>query len=194
VSAPKLDDRVWDQANGGWIQTFTGQQFSPLWPERSTIVLEDIAHALSLQCRFVGHVRQFYSVAQHAVLVSYACEPADALWGLLHDASEAYLSDIASPVKRLAPMAPYRGAEAALQLCIYKHFGLAGVEPDSVRAADRLLCALEARSLLGPLLEAWPREIRELPPSASAIRIVPWLPAAAEKKFLARFAELTVGR
>jgi 5'-deoxynucleotidase YfbR-like HD superfamily hydrolase len=181
--------------DGGWIQTFTGRQFYPLWPTLDAIALEDIAHALSLQCRFVGHVRAFYSVAQHSVLVSYACDPADALWGLLHDGSEAYLSDIASPVKRLVPMAPYRGAEAVLQRLVYQRFGLNGIEPDSVHEADALLCALEARALMGTLLEAWPAEVRHLPPSASAIRIVPWSPAAAEKKFLARFAELTtVGR
>src|ERR1017187_10636100 len=78
----------------GSITTFSGIHFWPLLPNPADIRIEDIAHALSNQCRFAGHAREFYSVAEHSVRVSQLCPPEDALWGLLHDASEAYLTDV----------------------------------------------------------------------------------------------------
>ena len=54
----------------GWIQTFTGKKFSPLEPRREDIDILDIAHSRSMQCRFNGHCRQFYSVAEHSVRVA----------------------------------------------------------------------------------------------------------------------------
>lgn len=70
-----------------WIATFTGGVFFPLAPRVEDVRISDIAHALSMLCRFAGHTRGFYSVAQHSVLVSRLCSQQDALWGLLHDAS-----------------------------------------------------------------------------------------------------------
>src|SRR5579885_2784587 len=87
--------------HGDWIQTYCGVAFYPLDPRPEEILIEDIAHALSMLCRFTGHVKRFYSVAQHCVYVSHRCDPKDALWGLLHDAAEAYLNDISRPVKSL---------------------------------------------------------------------------------------------
>jgi uncharacterized protein len=99
---------------GDWIQTYTGKQFWPLSPLPEDIVIEDIAHALSMQCRFGGHVRTFYSVAQHSVHVSLLVEPQYALWGLLHDAAEAYLVDLPRPIKKFSEMGLlYQEIEAA---------------------------------------------------------------------------------
>src|ERR1700722_9509595 len=101
-----------------YITTYTGKIFRPLHPDAVDICIEDIAHALSMQCRFTGHSREFYSVGDHCLWVSdVAAElgrPEDALWGLLHDASEAYLHDIASPIKRADEFVLYRAAEYVL--------------------------------------------------------------------------------
>lgn len=130
------------------IRTITGQLFYPLDPRKEEILLEDIGHALSHLCRFVGHTRHFYSVAQHSVLVSKLVPPADAMWGLLHDAAEAYLNDIARPLKHTALMADYRNAETKLQALIYSRFGLEGDEPESVKLADQKALHAELRDLV----------------------------------------------
>ena len=102
----------------GSITTFSGIQFWPLLPNGADIRIEDIAHALSNQCRFAGHTRVFYSMAEHSVRVSQLCRLEDALWSLLHDASEAFLSDIPAPLKELPEFEAYRTAERALQRTI----------------------------------------------------------------------------
>lgn len=88
-------------ADGDWIGTHTGRKFWPLDPHPDDVCLADIAHALSQQCRYTGHTHHPYSVAEHALLVSAHCPPQFALEGLLHDAAEAYLADVARPVKHL---------------------------------------------------------------------------------------------
>lgn len=166
-----------------WIRTFTGRKFWPLQPRAEDVCLTDIAHALSNICRYTGHVRTFYSVAEHSVRVSWTCDPKDALWGLLHDASEAYLCDIARPVKRQAEMSGYRMAEAAVQLVVCEHFGLDPVEPASVKRADTILLGTELRDLMQGA--DWKDfEVLQTP-------INPWPAWAAKEAFLARFAELT---
>ncbi|MEM9149127.1 MAG: hypothetical protein AAGB19_01555 [Cyanobacteria bacterium P01_F01_bin.3] len=80
-----------------WIQTFTGKAFWPLEPDPELICIEDIAWALAHQSRYSGHCDRFYSVAEHSLWVSGQCSPEHKLWGLLHDASEAYLSDVVRP-------------------------------------------------------------------------------------------------
>jgi hypothetical protein len=121
----------------GSITTFSGMRFWPLIPNPADIRIEDIAHALSNQCRFAGHSREFYSVAEHSVRVSQHCRPEDALWGLLHDASEAYLSDVPAPLKELPAFEAYRAAERSLQGTIAVRFGLSTEQPRSVTEADR---------------------------------------------------------
>ncbi|MGE0445656.1 MAG: phosphohydrolase [Vicinamibacterales bacterium] len=176
------------------LQTISGHAFSPLAPTVADIRLEDIAHALAHLCRFGGHVRTFYSVAQHAVLVSHVVPPDLALWGLLHDASEAYLVDLPTPVKATAALAGYRGVEALLQRTVYQAFGLVGEEPDALHVADEQLLLLEAGALLHPaaaarLLAAAPADLA-LPP----IAINPVDPARAKAGFLRRFYTLRGGR
>jgi hypothetical protein len=168
-----------------WIQTYTGGRFEPLSPHPDSIRIRDIAHALSMSCRYTGHCSAFYSVAQHSVLVSKYCDPQDALWGLLHDASEAYLCDIATPVKRSNQFSAYREAEEILQGVIFKKFGLLGERPASVKVADTLLLCNEAEQLMPPN-PSWAKYRT----SNQVIKIVPLVPAEAKLAFLERYLEL----
>ena len=135
--------------NEAWIQTFTGKKFYPQNPTMDSICIEDIAHSLSNQCRFTGHTSAHYSVAQHSVLVSYLCNPENALHGLLHDGSEFALVDVASPIKKLPEMIGYRELEKKVQSAIYRRFGLTEQEPADVKRADLLVLSIESNSFLG---------------------------------------------
>jgi len=85
------------------IRTYTGRYVNLLDPDPSTINIIDIAHALSNQCRFAGHIPSFYSVAEHSIAVSNLVDDTHALAALMHDAAEAYLLDIPRPLKALLP-------------------------------------------------------------------------------------------
>lgn len=179
--------------NGGApIETFTGRQLYPLAPNAEAIVIEDIAHQLAAANRFFGATRHPYSVAQHSVLVSYLCDPADALHGLLHDAAEAYLGDLARPLKQLGLMAAYRAIEAQLQTVIYCRFGLSPEVPESVKAIDERLAVTEAQDLYRPdAVPAWAAHADRLPLRGRPIE--PWGAARAEERFLSRFRQLFHG-
>lgn len=171
--------------NEPWIQTFSGRRFNPTNPIIDTIVIQDIAHALSMQCRFTGHVRRFYSIAQHCILVSYLCDKDDRKWGLLHDAEEAFIPDLSSPLKHSGKFDTYRECGKQLQIAICKRFGLPEKEPASVKYADTLLLATEARDLMAPLHPDWKQPMEPLP-----FKIEPWSPDEAEDRFTKRFYEL----
>lgn len=166
-----------------WIQTFSGRAFHPLAVEPGVVDIGDIAHALSLQCRFNGHCRTFYSVADHSVRVSRVVPAADALWGLLHDAAEAYLSDLPRPLKRQMPA--FEEMEDRLLQRIMARYGLGWPMPESVREADEILLATEKRDLMAPEPASWHLRGTPLPES-----VVPLSPEAAESAFLARFHDL----
>ena len=140
--------------DNAWIETFTGKKFHLLDPQPEEVCIEDIAHALALSCRFCGHVRQFYSVAEHSIHVSNICEPVDALWGLLHDASEAYIADLSRPVKHCTPVGPpYIAVEARIMAVIAAKFGLPTTMPPGVKVADNTLLFAEKDKLMSGV--AW---------------------------------------
>ncbi|MGE0450874.1 MAG: phosphohydrolase [Vicinamibacterales bacterium] len=170
-----------------WISTYSGQPFFPLEPRVEDVRIGDIAHALAQLCRFAGQCRAFYSVAQHSVLVSRFCPPEHALWGLLHDASEAYLCDITSPVKGAPALEGYRAIERGVQAAIATRFGLPIEEPAAVKDADQVLLRTEQRDLL--LMPAGWYADRV----AFLYRLVPLSCERAEQQFLERFEELTGG-
>jgi hypothetical protein len=182
----EIVDIAVNSAKDGWIQTYTGKKFFPAHPRLEDIDIDDIAHALSLQCRFTGQCSHFYSIAQHSVLVSYLCDERDRLHGLLHDSSEAYISDISSPVKALPELAGYKKIEKCIQQTIYRKFQLDEIEPMSVKNADLMMLGIEATTLLAPLQEGWSFPIK-FPP----LKVIPLLPEEAEKLFRERFIELT---
>jgi hypothetical protein len=194
-----------------WIQTFTGEKFFPLRPRHQDIVLEDIAHALSNVCRYTGHVCRFYSVAEHSVLVSLEVERRAveqsvdarqvrnlARWGLLHDASEAYIADVSRPLKQLPAFDEYRAAEAHLQSVIAERFGLSpDGEPPEVKAVDYEILANEVEALM-PNVDrvAWgattPAGV--MPDPLPFVHVVGMDPCQAEQFFLTRFQALWGGR
>jgi hypothetical protein len=131
---------------GKAILTYTGISFWPIDPDPKDIDINDIAHALSMQCRFNGHIKKFYSVAEHCVRVSAICPENLALYGLLHDASEAYLSDIPTPLKSELPN--YKQYEAVVQGMVYTKYGLLPEEPLEVKDADKIMLVTEMRDLL----------------------------------------------
>lgn len=170
------------------IQTYTGKCFYPLDPRPEEIDILDIAHALSLQCRFGGHCKTHYSIAQHSTLVSFYSGK-HALWGLLHDASEAFIADLCKPVKIQLEMESYRRAEKRLMKAVCDKFNLPYQQPEDVTKADVLLLAAEARDLMSPLVPGyWRIDLDSANKMVGTIQ--PLSPEAAEKQFLDRFYEL----
>lgn len=138
---------------GDWMQTSTGRQFWPIDPRPDEVDIRDIAHHLSNICRFTGAVSQFYSVAEHSVHVSRLMPRGIQIYGLLHDASEAYICDLARPVKKHSALgAEYELVEKRIQDAVWAAFGLK-LTPEIEREideADKRMLAVEALDLMRP--------------------------------------------
>lgn len=164
-----------------WIGTLTGKRVDLVEPWSEQITIDDIALGLSRMPRFAGQTSQFYSVAQHSVLVAHYVPHHLRLQALLHDATEAYLSDLPRPVKSLCPM--YRNLEVELWKVIAERFHLPEVLRPEVKQADDVLLVTEKRDLCQghppwDHLPAMPLE---------DITIVPWSPEEARVVFLEKF-------
>jgi hypothetical protein len=173
----------------GWVQTASGGRFYPLKPRVEDVNIKDIAAALSKNCRFTGHCSQFYSVAEHSLLVagllrSKTDDPEVWMWGLLHDAPEAYIADIARPLKQQPEFKFYRDMEAKITEAICTRFGLAHKEPSIVKGCDTMALAIEARDLM-PKREkstwAW------MPEPRADKSIVGMDPDTAEENFMLEY-------
>jgi hypothetical protein len=172
-----------------YFRTFTGRHVHTLDPHPGEVNIFDIARSLSQQCRFLGHTQMFYSVAQHSVLVSDLVLPHAALWGLLHDAAEAYLGDLPKPIKETAPFLGYREAEARVLHAICLRYDLPTEMPAVVKWGDRQMLATEFRYVTGVEDDDWIKAEVGFAPLDRPI--YPWEPRAAETQFLDRFVELT---
>lgn len=178
-----------------WVQTFSGKRIHPLNAHPDEICIEDIAHALSNQCRFTGHVKSFYSVSEHSVRCSWIVPEELRLAALLHDASEAYMGDMSRPMKHSSGLLGelYRQYEENLERIIAEKFGLPHPMPPEIKEADDILLMTERRDLLPHLewddacRERW--KITKVEPLASTIR--PWEPRLAEQMFLNEYEQLT---
>lgn len=175
---------------GDWIQTYKGIEFYPLDPRAEEIDIRDIAHALSMQCRYGGHTKKFYSVAEHCVnLHDYAMEQGryDILFSvLMHDAAEAYLVDVPRPIKR--NLTEYRGIEMGLEKVIFAKWDapehpLPFPVPADAMILDTRILTDERKVLMAAPPIPWTGELEEL-----GITIHGWSPARAKKEFLKRFA------
>jgi len=173
-----LDDATIDADRGPWIHTWGGGRFYYLDPKVEEVTIEDIAHALSLQCRFNGHTTEHYSVAEHSVLVadmvfSQTKDPKIALAGLLHDAAETYIGDVVSPLKTL--LSEFKEIEATVERCVAERFSIEYPWPDEVHQADKVILAREFRSVA--------------PFADEEVALATLPPGPAEARFLKRFYE-----
>jgi len=201
-----------------WMQTFTGRKIDLLAPKPEDVDIEDIAHALSMICRFNGHCRDFYSVAEHSLLVELLCgadlafrprslegspprydDAKNRLCCLLHDAAEAYLGDICTPVKRaivhLGNGSPLDDLEDRWLRAIGQRFDLGSSLASTneiVKESDDKALVIEVVALFSPVLVDWWTS-RELP-CPGDVTIQCWPPAEARRRFVHRFRQLTMAR
>jgi hypothetical protein len=181
-----------DQEIKPYIELQSGRNFYFLEPREEDFVIEDIAHALSLTCRFTGQCSRFYSVAEHSLHVSHLLEGTGLeLDGLLHDAGEAYLPDVASPIKQYLP--DYIKMEDNITATIFKKFGLEFPFHPAVKHCDRVMLSTEAFYLLPSQgntwdMWGWPakRPLVDVGIKPSCVE-----PNVAKYLFLERFKELT---
>ena len=171
------------------ILTHSGRAFDLLAPAAADIQLADIAWALSHLCRFTGHTRTFYSVAEHCIRTAWLVEPQHKLEALLHDATEAYLGDVSTPLKTLLP--EYKRIEARLGMAIRQRFGLPVDESREVKRADLRMLATERRHLMPPTDIEW--DILQGVPLGHAI-LVPMEPQTAYDEFMGCFADYSLQR
>lgn len=178
MSAPK---RI-----GDFIVTFSGLRCYPLDPRPEEICLEDIATALSNECRFGGHLAVAYNVAQHSVLVAMHSSARVRRQSLMHDATEAYLKDIPRPIKKY--LRDYGGYEARMARCIGGVFGIVQLEalPVAVHEQDARALATEKRDLFTP------SRLSEETVAPWLGRITPWTSEEAKKAFLGMAHELGI--
>ena len=163
-----------------FLHTWTKKKFYFLNPRAEDICIEDIAHSLSLQCRFNGHIAKHYSVAEHSILVAKAVEAQGestlvVLAALLHDAGEAYLGDVVSPLKALLP--EYKKYEKSADKCIAEKFGLPNPFPAIICKMDKIVLKDEF-SFLEPFVTG--AAVREL-----------FTPIEAENAYLETYRILT---
>jgi len=166
-----------------YIETFTGKKFWPLNPIIEDIDIIDIGHALSNKCRYTGHTKKFYSVAQHSVLVSQHVPHHWALEALLHDACEAYLPDLAYPLR--GSFGGFAEAEEKVHEAIAERFNLIFPWPREVKLIDRQITRDEAWTLMYSQGREWPGSTSRI-----GIHIDSWHPEDAEFRFRERYAFL----
>lgn len=157
-------------------------------PSTSDFTIEDIAHGLAHLCRYAGQCREFYSVAEHSLLV---CDivPAQGLAALLHDAAEAFLGDITRPLKQMLP--DYRRIEQEVQNAILARFGLPLVPEPAIKHADLRVLAAEQHQIMPAGTDYWAHSSGVVP---APIVVRHLSPTAAKLEFLARFEALSSRR
>ncbi|KKN66001.1 hypothetical protein LCGC14_0475930 [marine sediment metagenome] len=177
-----------------WIRTYTGKRFNVFEPTPEVIDIRDIAHALSNTCRFGGHLTEFFSVAEHCTNTASLLDKELAIYGLLHDAGEAYLTDIPTPIKHRLPN--IIALERGILSCIAERFGL--VEEKfycrELKKVDWYLCVREAKKLLPQGVEGWEGCSEFGLENIGDFKMVftnAFAPTVAEHLFLQLFQELT---
>ena len=177
-----------------WIQTFSGKKFFYYDLDHSMFAVEDMAHAMANLARFNGHTREFYSVAQHSVIVSQIIEDhlggehKDVGAGLLHDAPEAYLGDVPKPFK-VTIMEVFGPVEDEIYRNIAQIHDLDEELPNAVKVADVQALLLEKEQLL-PVRVPWEWVTDQMIQDLPDITIDPLPPAEAKQLFLERYEQV----
>lgn len=189
------------RADKCWIQTYSKEAFFPANPDPDKIHIKDIAHSLSNLSRYCGHTNRFYSVAEHSLFVAHEMVKkllgkGKDLWSIfdlhvpdvglqmiraafLHDAPEAYIGDVTSPLKRMCP--GYKIIEKRVELAVQKRFGLIhslGIE--EIVECDIAVFLAEKPQLMGDEVEPW--GVSGEPADTGLLHC--WAPQAAEEMFL----------
>lgn len=167
------------------IQIFSGAYIDLDNPDMSNVTIEDIAHALANQCRFNGCCKTFYSVAQHAVLASIYAPDEFKYDALMHDAAEAIVGDVTSPIKQMLP--EFKAIERRVEDALFRAFGVTHPYHPEVKKVDLVMLATERRDLMTEQDTPWPvlNNIEPVPGE-----IVCWTPDTARSRFIARFIQL----
>jgi len=180
-----------------WIQTQAGVKFDLLNPKPEHVFRHDIAYALSALCRYTGHCNRHYSVAEHCVRVSFVVSCEAALWGLLHDAHEAYIGDLSAPLKAALRALWNTGydkiADDIDEAIIWKLMTAPPTDEvrREVKEADLRMLQTERLTLLGPAPESW-RIGAEPYPWWRNVRLG-WSRGEAEHRWMQRYRELACG-
>lgn len=175
--------------NGDWIQTYTGRAFHYADFRPSDICIEDIAHALSMECRYGGHTAWHYSVAQHSVhiydvLSSIGQDPMTRKQGLLHDAPEAYIKDIPRPFKAFLGNG-YSVINDSIWQCICMRYGIGIDLPPIIKEVDLRLALDEKTELLCKGEKEWTGISAQFEPLG--VVVPEWSPSRAKTEFMNRF-------
>lgn len=179
---------IFGRTETNWIRTYTGKKFWPLDPNINDICIGDIANALAKICRFTGHCRRFYSVAEHCIHVSNQVPRKHALRALLHDASEAYICDVARPLKYTPEFEGYRAIEHRLEEAIFERFGVTGDPDPSIKEADARLLATEKYQLMTTDKEYWGSA------EPFGFELPCWSPDEAARRYLDKCHDLIKGK
>ena len=194
---------------GDWFQTYTGKQLWVLDPRPEDICIEDVAHSLSMLCRFNGHCQEFYSVAQHSVFVSQVMLPGEygnwipaeaRLEALLHDAAEAYVGDMIRPLKlSLGPefkRAEERVAAAARVALMPRMHEPPPNLVEAIKHADMVALATEKRDMVAAGVGTWKiyyeKDGKRMNAEPASEALCSWSPVLAKERFLARYHQLRV--
>lgn len=151
-----------------WVQTYTGQVFNLTNPQPAMVNLQDIAHSLAFLCRFTGHTIYPFSVAAHSMMVASLVPEEYRLQALLHDAHEAYIGDISTPLKSEIPA--YRAVNNRVWNAVADAFRIPRELHPSVKHADRVMLMTERRDLLTFCPEPWAAEYEAVQPRDTEIR------------------------
>jgi len=189
---------VIEDRKGDWLYTYTGRQFYPIDPRPEDVDLVDIAQALSQLCRFTGHTKRFYSVAEHCCHIHDAAPEEYRAWGLMHDAAEAYVNDMSRPLKRGCGQVGeiYREVEYGIMCAIAEKFRLEifgdrefDAAPANVQFLDDRMLVTEADQVF--LLPAhWTKSRPWVNTPRLPVEIGFWDPSTARSCFMKRAEEL----
>ena len=185
---PGFVSQVDAKRHGTWMQTYSGNRFYPLDPRAEEVDIADIAHGLAMTCRYGGHAMRYYSVAEHAVLVSMYVDQRFAREALLHDSAEAYIGDMIRPLKHTPEMLEFRKAEDLIERAVFVRFGIEQTEESRIAVKtidDRILVDEIGALMRCPSMYQAHSAMQPLGANIAAL-----VPSHAEHVFVTRFLEL----